>query len=206
MKIKIILLGIFTLPHVFLYLLSKNKETIKIDIERWTECTQIPLKSIRGGRKIAHIKSLVYLLLSTPEYRYVFYLRTGKMSTVLQYLPREKTLYINTKSENFRAGTFIQHGFSTIIPAEHIETNSWINQQVTIGYNDSKTKGLGRPWIGNNVRFSAGAKVCDPVKIGNNCIIGMNAVVVKDVPENNVIIPSPTIILYDNGARVNKKL
>ena len=69
-KIKIILLGIFTLPHVFLYLLSKNKETIKIDIERWTECTQIPLKLIKGG--IAHIKSLVYLLLSTPEYRNVF--------------------------------------------------------------------------------------------------------------------------------------
>ena len=128
------------------------------------------------------------------------------MSTVLQYLTREKTLYINTKSENFGAGTFIQHGFSTIITAEHIGTNCWINQQVTIGYNDSKTKGLGRPWIGNNVRFSAGSKVCGPVKIGNNCIIGMNAVVVKDVPENNVIIPSPTIILYDNGARVNKKL
>ena len=43
----------------------------------------------------------------------------------------------------------------------------WINQQVTIGYND---------------KGKAGAKVIGDGIIGDDVIIGANALVVKDVP------------------------
>lgn len=53
-------------------------------------------------------------------------------------------------------------------------TNCIVNQQVTIGWNDG-----GAPTIGNNVWVGAGAKVLGPIFIGNDVIIGANAVVVK---------------------------
>ena len=116
------------------------------------------------------------------------------------------TLYICTKSEDFGAGTFIQHGFSSIIAAEKIGENCWINQQVTIGYNDSKKYGFGCPIIKNNVRISAGAKVCGKVTIGEKTTIGVNAVVVKDVLPGSVVIPSPMMLIQEEGEKVYKKL
>ena len=91
-------------------------------------------------------------------------------------------MYICTKSENFGAGTFIQHGYATVITAEKVGCNCWINQQVTIGYNKSEKYGCGKPVIGNNVRISAGAKVCGKISVGDGSTIGVNADVIKDVP------------------------
>lgn len=135
----------------------------------------------------------------------MFYLRIGHLKFFLYYLPPLSTLYICTKSENFGAGTFIQHGFATVITAERIGENCWINQQVTIGFNDSRKYGYGKPTIGNNVRVSAGAKVCGKIKVGDGSTIGVNAVVVKDVPEKSVVVPSPMMLIMENGNSVYKK-
>ena len=145
-------------------------------------------------------------MVNTKEFRNVFYLRVGYWRLLLSYLRPESTLHIRMKSSDFGAGTYIQHGCSTEINAAHIGKNCWINQQVTIGYNGSKSKGLGRPWIGDNVRISAGAKVCGPIHVGDNSTIGVNAAVLKDVPANTTVIPSPTMILYQDGERKNTKL
>lgn len=53
---------------------------------------------------------------------------------------------------------------------------------VTVGYSGGK-----RPTIGNNVIICAGAKIVGGIHVGNDVIIGANAVVVKDTP-NNVIM------------------
>ena len=42
------------------------------------------------------------------------------------------------------------------------------------------------PVIGNNVDIGTGAKVLGPITIGDNVLIGANAVVVKDVPPDSV--------------------
>ena len=54
------------------------------------------------------------------------------------------------------------------------------------------------PIIGDNVHISAGARILGPIKIGNNVIIGANAVVVKDVPDNCVVAGSPAKIIKEN--------
>ena len=200
-KVFFLLFGWLTIPHVFMYLLSRNKQTINKDVERWAQCAQI--RPIGGGNSF--IINMMWLLLYIKEYRNVYYLRMGKKKWLLMYLPPLSTLYICTKSENFGAGTYIQHGFATVITAEKVGENCWINQQVTIGYNDSKKYGYGRPTIGNNVRVSAGAKVCGNITVGDGSVIGVNAVVVKNVPAKSVIVPSPMIMIQEEGVRVNKK-
>lgn len=42
------------------------------------------------------------------------------------------------------------------------------------------------PVIGNNVEIATGSKILGPVRIGDNAIIGANAVVIKDIPPNTV--------------------
>ena len=157
-----------------------------------------------GGQSL--ILNLMWLLLFVKEYRNVFYLRMGWKARLLGYLPRLSSLCIWTRSENFGAGTYIQHGIATIISAKKVGENCWINQQVTIGYNDSNKYGFGQPVIGNNVRVSAGAKVCGDIIVGDGSTIGLNAVVVKDVPAHSTVIPSPMMLIQENGKRVYHKL
>lgn len=50
------------------------------------------------------------------------------------------------------------------------------------------------PVIGNNVDIGTGAKILGPITIGNNAVIGANAVVLIDVPENCVAVGIPATI------------
>jgi serine O-acetyltransferase len=129
-----------------------------------------------------------YLFSFFPEFRNVFYYRIGFLKYFVKWLcPPLNTLYITAPIDG---GLKIQHGFSTIITARHIGKRCHIYQQVTIGYNDGKT-----PIIGNNVRVCCGAKIIGGVTIGDNVVVGANAVVCKDVPANCVVGGVPAKII-----------
>lgn len=106
------------------------------------------------------------------------------------------TLFILTP--DIGEGLFIQHGFSTIIAAESIGKNCWINQQVTIGFNNKNE----RPTLLDNVTVYAGAKIIGGVEVGENSIVGANAVVVKNVPQNCTVVGIPASIIKCNGKKV----
>ncbi len=50
------------------------------------------------------------------------------------------------------------------------------------------------PQIGNNVDIGAGAKLLGAITIGDNVLIGANAVVVTDVPANSIAMGVPATI------------
>ena len=78
----------------------------------------------------------------------------------------------------------LPHGLYGIIVSHNavIGRNCTIFHQVTIG----EGKG-GAPVIGDNVLIGAGAKIIGNVHVGNNAKIGVNAVIVHDVPEGAVV-------------------
>lgn len=172
-----------------------NNEIIKLDLERWSNTL--------FNDNPNSFYSFVRLMTAYPEFRSLFYYRQGWMGKILSVLPVFKpqpTLYISTK--DIGAGLFIQHGFSTIIAANKIGHNCWINQQVTIGFsNDTDC-----PTIGDNVQICAGAKVIGSITIGNNSVVGANAVVVKDVPENCTVVGVPAYIVRKNGVKTKEPL
>lgn len=96
------------------------------------------------------------------------------------YSPMD-TLFINTS--DIGGGLFIQHGFATIISAQSLGENCWVNQQVTIGH----TGGGRPPVIGNNVMITSGAKVLGSITVGDGAVIGANAVVIRDVEPGAVM-------------------
>lgn len=42
--------------------------------------------------------------------------------------------------------------------------------------------------------------------IGNNVVVGGGTIVMKDIPDNCVVVGNPAYILYQNDVRVNKPL
>jgi serine O-acetyltransferase len=50
------------------------------------------------------------------------------------------------------------------------------------------------PVIGNNVDIGAGAKLLGPIRIGDNVVIGANAVVLCDVPDNSMAVGVPAVV------------
>lgn len=67
-----------------------------------------------------------------------------------------------------------------------------IGSGVTIGGTSGKFE---VPIIGNRVQISTGSKLIGPIKIGDNVIIGANAVVLNDVPSNCVVAGVPAKII-----------
>ena len=50
------------------------------------------------------------------------------------------------------------------------------------------------PVIGNNVDIGVGAKLLGPISIGDNVVIGANAVVLCDVPDNCAAVGVPAVV------------
>jgi len=89
------------------------------------------------------------------------------------------------------AGFFIDHGMGVVIgETAEIGADVTIYHGVTLG-GTSLEKGKRHPTIGDRVVIGAGAKVLGNITIGNDSRIGANAVVVRSVPENSVVVGVP---------------
>ncbi len=76
--------------------------------------------------------------------------------------------------------------------------NCLLYQNITIGGKDfPKHPGNpdNYPQIGDNAVIYPGAFIVGPIKIGNNCIIGANTVVVSNVPDNSMVSGNPARIM-----------
>jgi serine O-acetyltransferase len=67
-----------------------------------------------------------------------------------------------------------------------------IRNGVTIGL--KRTREVGAPIIGNRVDIGAGAKILGAIRIGDDVIIGANAVVLQDIPANSLAVGVPAKI------------
>ena len=92
-------------------------------------------------------------------------------------------------------GLLLHHsmGVAIAVGAE-IGDNCTIFSGVTIAYKGNGLQG-GAPRIGNNVRLMAGCKILGNIIIGNDVVIGANAVVLKDVPSGSIAVGIPARVL-----------
>lgn len=103
--------------------------------------------------------------------------------------------YLATIGEGTRLGI---GGIGTVIhPDSVIGRDCVIAQNVTLG---GRVRGNGTPVIGNNVFIAPGAK-CFGGKIGNNVVVGANAVVLDEIPDNCVVAGVPARIISRDIAR-----
>ncbi|MEA2398872.1 MAG: serine O-acetyltransferase [Thermoleophilaceae bacterium] len=170
---------LFHFPLLFGYQLTDRRAIIDADVRRWGEVLRrrLPLSS----------------LLTQPAFRTLYYhrLRSGNFAgriagaLLSRAYPGQRTLYLDTP--DIGPGLYIQHGFATILAAERVGANCWINQQVTVGYDET----LRSPILEDGVSVHAGAKVIGGITLHAGCRVGANAVVVRDVPAGTTAVGVP---------------
>lgn len=96
---------------------------------------------------------------------------------------------------------FIDHGMGVVI-GETAEVGDCVTlyHGVTLG-GTSLNKGKRHPTLGNNVVVGAGAKILGAIEIGDGSRIGANAVVVKPVPPNSVVVGVPGQVVVRSQPR-----
>ena len=92
------------------------------------------------------------------------------------------------------------HGCIVIHGNAVVGDDCLIRHGVTIG-NTGPEDPLGAPTIGDRVQLGAGAKVLGRIRIGNDVIIGANAVVVRDVPDLAVVAGVPARVIKMRNLR-----
>jgi len=146
--------------------------------------------------------------------RKIFSVKTVGMNKVICFLgikikiPRNTSCCFYDVEMLYRQNTNFPHPLGIVVATNgEIGKNCTIYQNVTIG---AKNKDLAYlpehfPKIGNNVTIYAGACVVGGITIGDNVVIGANAVVTQDVPENSYAVGNPVKIIQKKETGENIK-
>ncbi len=167
-------------------------ELIKSDLYRYHGKVTISL----------FIKSLFFV----KGFKFIFWLRLAKYYDdvfLIRWFPKLLHLYykrVLVSDINYRAeigpGFSLYHVFGTTL-GENVILGS--NNTMVHGVTIAGSKGE-YPKIGNNVYFGAGCCVLGGISIGNNVVVGANAVVTKDVPDNAVVVGIPAKVISFNSS------
>lgn len=170
-------------PHLFLFLRSHQRKVILMDLYARAPAVKFSLPD--------QLLDLSSALMSSKYFRTLFYFRIGGVfSKVLRlFYPRSETFIIDVNSK-LGGGLKLAHPYATIINAESVGENCYINHLVTIGEKNGR-----KPVIGNNVELHANCTVIGGIHIGDNAVIGAGTVVVKNVPAGAVAIGNPARLI-----------
>jgi len=103
-------------------------------------------------------------------------------------------------------GLFIDHGMGIVIgETAEVGENVSLLQGVTLG-GTSLRREKRHPTLGDNVVVGAGAKILGSFTIGAGSRIGAGSVVVREVPENSVVVGVPGRVTFRDGRRVQGEI
>ncbi len=92
-------------------------------------------------------------------------------------------------------GLYVHNRGIIVSATTTIGNNCTILGPITIGMN---LNGLKAPSIRNNVTVCTGARIIGDISIGNNVIVGANAVVIRNVRSGVIVGGVPAVILKKN--------
>ena len=152
-------------------------------------------------------KSKVSLILTYPGVKAIFFHKIANFFAIAKF---DLIARIISQFSRFLTGIeihpkakigknlFIDHGMGVVIgETSEIGNNVTIYHNVTLGgiapsINSNDQRNTKRhPTLEDNVVVGSGAQILGPIIIKTNSLVGANAVVTKDVPENAVMIGIP---------------
>lgn len=156
----------------------------------------------------------------TPGYKYTVWMRTCGYLKVQRWArwtlyPLVKYILLRCR---YKYGIVIPE-YTVVGPGLFINRfgGIYVNGDAVIGSNVNFTHGImlgqqnrgpqmGSPIVGDRVFIAAGAKIIGRIKLGDGSVVGANAVVTKDVPENAVVggIPAKVLSLKGSEGYVNR--
>jgi serine O-acetyltransferase len=147
----------------------------------------------------------LFLTLSYRMGQYVQALPIGPVSVLMQIYYRLVQMVFAVEvplKTRIGPGFYFVHLIGTVLHEKVvIGKNVHIAHNVTIGATHR-----GVPVVGDNVAIMPGAKIFGKVRIGNNVVVGSNAVVTKDVEDNAIVAGIPARVLsYEGSSRHTSK-
>ena len=152
-------------------------------------------------------KSKLSLILTYPGVKAIFFHKIANFFAIAKF---DLVARIISQFSRFLTGIeihpkakigknlFIDHGMGVVIgETSEIGNNVTIYHNVTLGgiapsINTNDQRNTKRhPTLEDNVVVGSGAQILGPIIIKTNSLVGANAVVTKDVPENAVMIGIP---------------
>jgi len=118
----------------------------------------------------------------------VAYIIIHKLAEIFCGISIGSTATIGRRLSIEHHGCIVIHGNSVI------GDDCLIRHGVTLG-NTGFEDPFGAPTLGNRVQIGAGAKLLGRITVGDGAIIGANAVVIRDVPENAAVGGVPARVL-----------
>jgi len=183
--IVILIKAVFFIPHLLLFSCSTRKSLVIEDVQAYKKKRSLSLHDILA---------LLFLLENDEYFRKMFYFRIGYVTKVISwYVPGAKTFYPSGK---IGGGIYLPHPYATILNAKEIGNNFTCRQCTTIGNKEDGRNDL-RPTIGNNVTLGANVCIIGDVHIGNNVVVGCGSIVVKDVPDNCLVVGNPARVIKE---------
>lgn len=84
-------------------------------------------------------------------------------------------------------GLYIPHPAGTVIQARSVGANATFIHAITVGMRNEWEF----PTLGDGVFVGAGARVLGSIRLGDNCTVGANAVVIDDIPDGATAVGVP---------------
>lgn len=180
----------------------------------WKECKRLIRRDLSRNTDRLSKRSALRFLITNSSFKMSFWFRIGTyLSEKRLKLPyyivswHYKNLMYKTGIQ-FPIGTKCGAGlkfyhFGNIVVNKNavIGENVSIYNGVTIGITLRPNGNCSPPILGDNVVLCTGAKVIGSVHVGNNSVIGANAVVTKDIPEDSVAAGVPAKVISDDSGR-----
>jgi len=160
---------------------------------------------IVASNKSPRLQSFISLAVLDPGFQLTLSIRSQEalgLVPIVGKLLRRILNYLTSLAFSSQIGTgskiggglFLPHPWGIVIGhGVVIGENATIFQQVTLGRgNHLKSE---YPRLLDNVTLYAGAKAFGAIVIGNNSIVGSNAVVVKSVPDSTIVAGVPARVI-----------
>lgn len=184
-------------------------------LRRWSEVRRhLAADLYRYEGKIS-AKAFLRHVLFTPGFSYTFWMRLCGYFKVKPWARRllfyhlSKLVLLHLR---YKYGIAIPE-YTKVGPGLFINRfgGIMVNGDAVIGANCNLTHGCmlgqanrgpraGSPILGDRVFLAAGAKVIGRVRLGDDCVVGANAVVAKDVPPRAVMVGIPARAISFDGS------
>lgn len=158
-------------------------------------------------------------LLLTPRvwamvaYRWARWLHTARIPSILRWplriITRPNAFLVDLVTSielppqvGIGPGLFIPHaGYIVVGSTSTIGRHCTLTQGVTIGHRaGGQISSNTGPVIGDRVYIGPGAAVLGPIRIGDDVLIGANAVVTESVPDRAVVVGNPARVISLKGS------